>query len=169
MSAETREIPVRLDGLQLAERPRLQSVIWIVQRLVWILSFGLVVIALSGLTGRGGRWAERVEVGPTGTLDYPHVTRRLASDMLAVRFTKAGDGHVLGLSDEFLSLFEVQIITPRPLREVASPGGTTLHFPASGPPPHGVTLTIRARESGRLETALSLDGAATPLSLTILP
>lgn len=169
MPTEIREIPLRLDGLQLAERPRLQSVIWVVQRLVWFLSLGVVLIALMGLTGRGGPWADRTEIGPAAIVDYPRVTRRLASDVLTVRFGQPGENHVLGLSDEFLSRFEVQLITPRPVREETFRGGTALHFLASGPPPHRVTLTLRARESGSLNTQLAVDGTVMPLSLTILP
>lgn len=144
-------------------------VIWVLQRFVWVLSFGLVVTALAGYTGRGGAWAERVGYSALGMVIYPAVTRRLASEEMMVRFTGSGDEHVLGLSEDFVKRFELQTVTPRPLREEGSGADVRLSFAAKGPPPHIVNLTLRPRASGAMETALTVDGGALPVALMILP
>ncbi|OYU20003.1 MAG: hypothetical protein CFE34_01985, partial [Rhodobacteraceae bacterium PARR1] len=113
MTARNDEIPVRLDGLQLDERPRLQSVIWIVQRMVWVLCLMAVILALAGGTGQGGRLAVQTVQGATGTFDAPRVTRRFASDLIALRFASETPAHTLTLPADFLTWFEVETITPR--------------------------------------------------------
>ena len=169
MTARNDEIPVRLDGLQLDERPRLQSVIWIVQRGLWILWLITVLAALAGATGQGGPLADQTLRAPMAMLDSPRITRRLASDRITLRFAAPRTAHSLILPPDFLAGFEIDSITPRPAREIASPQGVLLHFNALGPPPHHIDLSLRARQIGILETTLTLDGTALPLRVTVLP
>lgn len=164
-----RDIPVRLDGLQLDESRKLQSVIWTGQRIVWLLCLGLILLAVVGRTGQGGFGARRTVAIPTAIAELPRAVRRGAADEITLRFTRPAPDHRLLLPADLLAWFEVAPILPAPARSVARAEGTELTFTTMGPPPHVVTLTLIPRQAGAFALRLVLDGQTLAVPLPVLP
>lgn len=163
------DIPIRPDGLQLDESRSFQRASWVVQRATWGLCLLVVVLALSGITGRGGPLALQEHATAQGAVSLPRVTRRGSTDEVAVTFTGAAAEHRLFLPHALLSEVELRTTAPRALSERAVAGGVAFTFAAEGPPPHRAALHLRARHVGLVRSGLTIDGAAVDFTLLTLP
>lgn len=142
------DLPIRRDGLQLDEQRRRGAWTRVAQRVIRALCLGLVVLALAGGTGRGGPLATRQVRLASAQMDLPRVTRRGATDMMLIRFRGPGQAPILGLPAQPGQRFEIETITPRPLRKTLTHDGVSLMFAADDPAPHVVALYLRARAAG---------------------
>lgn len=163
------DIPVRLDGLQLAESRPLQRKIWMTQRILWLLCACVILAALAGATGRGGIMSERDVVSATAKATLPRVTRRGSVAELRVTYLNDSHDHRLLLTESLLDWFEVETVTPRPVAEMATQDGTVMIFAADGRAPHRVTLHLRSTTAAIGQVALTADGARLAAGLLILP
>lgn len=160
---------VRPDGLQLDEHRPLQRRMWRIQRAGWAV-FALICLgALLGLTGGGGPLhATRLRLGPV-EIELPRISRWQAPDELRLRILHGNGPHRLVLDQAFLDRFEIERIDPRPETRRAAPGGQVMDFLTLGPPPHEITLHLRAERAGPVAFDLELDGRRARLHSLVLP
>lgn len=162
-------VPIRDDGLQLEEHRVFQDGFWVAERVGWGCFALVILLALAGLTGRGGYFADFETRAGVALVEMPRVARRGETAVLHVAFGRNGGRHLLALDGAFLSLFEVEGVSPHPLRSVAAGEGVALQFEAVGPAPHHARLHIRALRAGWAEVRVVADGSAVPARLLILP
>lgn len=161
--------PVRPDGLQLDEHRALQRRVWRIQRAGWAVFALICLAALLGLTGGGGPLhAARLHLGPV-EIELPRISRWQAPDELRLRVLEDDGPHRLVLDQAFLDRFEVERIDPRPETMRAAPRGQVMDFLALGPPPHEITLHLRAERAGLAAFDLEIDGQRARLHSLVLP
>lgn len=163
------DVPIREDGLQLKEHRAFQRGFWLAERLGWA-GFALVIaLALSGLTGRGGGFAQAEHRAGAALVELPRVARRGETAVLHVDFGRESGRHLLSVGGDMLSHFDLEEVAPWPLRSVATTDGMALQFEAVGAPPHGVRLYLRARKAGLADVRIVADGAGVTARTLILP
>lgn len=169
MAARSEPPSVRSDGLQIADHRALQDRIWIGQRVGWACLVLIVLLALAGMTGRGGVWAERSVAGAGGIMVLPNVSRRGAAEDIRLTLAAGNSPHEVVISPEFLRFFDITGSTPEADQARARGGALVLTLMAEGPEPAGMTLHGRARRAGFPCISLTLDGTDLRGRVVILP
>jgi hypothetical protein len=151
-------IPIRDDGLQLAEHRDFQERFWTVERWAWV-GFGLILLAaVAGLFGGGGVLAHTTITTEAGKVDYPRVARWESADEVTVTFGSSDEEHRLTLSPQFAQYFQIADIQPLPERSLTGPVGEVMVFQSENGPPSKVVLHLRPQRPGLAGYEVSLDG-----------
>jgi hypothetical protein len=154
---------------QINENHRFQAWFWAVQRVAWV-GFGvLVVAALLGFTGGGGRYAQGHIADEFMTLTYPAVTRRRAEAVLDIVITGTQPQTFVQFDAGFQDAFSVISMVPPASSAVATQTGTTYSFDLSWPGPKLLRLGLSGRVVGIADYTVVVDGRAVALSSLILP
>lgn len=110
------------------DRP-FQERFWNAQRVAWFILILIVIAALTGFSGQGGPFARATVSGPTGTIDYPRVTRWETSDEIRLTLGAGIGGQtVVEIGSAFPDLFQLEDIQPAPAESHAGPNGQRLVF-----------------------------------------
>ncbi len=159
----------RSHDAQINENHRFQAWFWAVQRVAWV-GFGvLVVAALLGFTGGGGRYAQGQFADEFMTLTYPAVTRRRAEAVLNIAITGARPQTIVQFDAAFQDAFSVVTMVPPASSAVATQTGITYSFDLSGPGPKLLRLDLSGNMVGIANYTLHVDGRMVALSSLILP
>lgn len=168
MPEETNIPPIRDDGLQLRERPRLQAVFWTVQRVAWV-GFGVIcLLALLGFTGSGGPFHMQRVTLPGMEVEVPRVTRWEGADTMTLHLAGPGD-HVLTMGQPFFDRFGIERMQPEPVETLLVPGGQQLRFRAEGPGDHLAHIDLRANRYGWVRFDLTAGGQTRSVRTLVLP
>lgn len=169
MADEARvKVPIRADGLQLADHRRFQRGFWLAERIGWA-GFGLVIaLALAGLTGRGG-WmsVQEAQVG-TARVEWPRVARRGETVAVVLSFAD-GARHEVELGKDLLDHYDLAGTVPDPVRSVATPDGIAMLVDTEGRAPQTVRVALRARRVGAVDMRIVADGVVASGRGLVLP
>lgn len=114
------------------DRP-LQERIWVAKRVGWMLFALIILLALAGLTGKGGPLSRATEAGPQGSVVYPRVARWQTSDEIRVTLNASGTSQAVVELDPSLSrLFQIESVQPMPSESRLTKQGIRLSFAADG-------------------------------------
>lgn len=163
------KVPVRADGLQLDENRGFQRGFWMAERIGWAGFVMVILLAMAGLTGRGGWFATAAHRAGAAIIEAPRVVRRGETAELRVEFGRDGGRHLLGFDAALPERFDVESVAPHPFRSVAAGNGLALQFEAVGNAPHVVRLLLRARHAGLADLRIAADGAGATVRILILP
>ena len=159
----SRHFPIREDMAS-------QRGIWIIQRLGWILTAIIPVLAVSGIFSNGILSNQVLEQPPL-TITYERFQRMTAMTRFSAQIAEAGGEEIqLGLSPSFQDTYKIDNIVPPPSRSTASAAGLDLIFerPASGP--LAVVIWARPQTFGTATLAMAAGRReATPFSVIIYP
>jgi hypothetical protein len=161
MSDQATKLPaVRQDGLQLEEHRSFQERFWTTERWAWIGFGTILVLALLGLTGSGGPFAQARTSLAGGSIDYPRFARWDAPAEIRVTFAPGGSERTLMFSSSFATSFEIEGIQPEPERAEANAEGQVMTFRAAADGPAEVSLHIRPRQPGVAAYRVGIDDGA---------
>lgn len=125
MAAEQR----KSGGLQVNEDRAWQEKFWTAQRVSWIAMALVIVVAVLGLTGKGGPFASASARSASGTIEYPRITRWQSQEEVAVRLAPSAAGKVdLLLSPSFARLFSIKSVVPEPSSVATTGAGQRFTF-----------------------------------------
>jgi hypothetical protein len=148
---DSRSHPVREDM-------RLQSAIWVGERVLWVTLGIVLLLALTGLLARGPLSRVTVEDGAL-SLTYERFQRITALSRLTATIAAPGAAAAsLTLSPSFRDNFQIADIEPRPLRSSAGAAGLELVFA----PPAAGALSVVIWAVPRSFGVLDLSAAAEP-------
>jgi hypothetical protein len=117
----SRHFPIREDMAS-------QRSIWIIQRLGWVLTAIIPVLAVSGIFSNGV-FSEQMLERPPLTISYERFQRMTALTRFSAQVTGAGGEEIqLRLSPSFQENYEIGSVEPRPSRSTASTAGLDLTF-----------------------------------------
>lgn len=162
------EVPLRLDGLQLAEDRRFQERFWTAERVAWGVFSLVLAAALAGLTGAGGVLSNATRQVGDARIAYPAISRWTASDTLSIE-PGAAETLAVRLGPDFLDGFEIETVWPEPASSVSTPEGLRLQFRVEGEAAAPITLGLQARKAGRVRYEVAVNGTTASLSTLILP
>jgi hypothetical protein len=158
------------DDLELGEDRAFQERWWQAQRVAW-LGFALIVaLAIAGLTGSGGVFADATASGAAGSIDYPRITRWQADDAVEVQLQpSSASQRTLTLSRDFVELFQIVDVEPRPIASTATAEGVDLTLAARPGEAGTVTLKLRALHPGIIGYYAAIDGERLNATTVALP
>ncbi|NDW32747.1 hypothetical protein [Salipiger sp. PrR007] len=161
--------PIRPDGLQIDEKRRLQSRLWSLQRLGWLV-FGVVVaLALLGLTGSGGPLQKQVIEFTQAQVEMPRVSRWEGADAVKLTFHTASDTPEFTLNQAFMDHFKIERIQPEPVSSTLVTDGERFRFEAAGDAPHAVKVEMRAMHFGWIRFVLAIGDERKNAGILVLP
>lgn len=121
------------DELELSEDRGWQEYLWTAQRVGWALMALFVLAAILGLTGSGGPLAVATANTPTGSVEYPRVSRWASKERIVFTLpASARSAAEVTLSPGFDELFAVDSILPRPASAAATAAGHRYTFDLEG-------------------------------------
>ncbi|MEJ8571471.1 hypothetical protein [Microbaculum marinum] len=161
--------PIRPDGLQIDERPRLQKVFWRVERVSWILFLLAVLAAVAGLTGAGGYLSRQVLELGDAQVDLPRISRWQTAETMTLTIPGTEKRHVLRVSNSFAEHFAIEQIVPEPRRSSVADGAIEFEFAAEGPGAHFIAFGLRPTRPGTASFDIAVDGISGRAGATILP
>jgi hypothetical protein len=160
-------------GIELEEDRGFQEKFWSAERVAWAIFALIVIAALVGLTGQGGKLAHATVSGPTGTVEYPQITRWETSDELRLTLPPgSGDQATVEISSAFSEVFEFEDIQPAPSENYATAAGQRLIFDLAEPAGRReIVMHVRAMQpalSRRIQMRID-DGPALSFTPVVLP
>ena len=160
-------------GLDIEVDRPLQERIWAAERAGWLLFALFILLALAGLTGKGGPLSRAVEAGPEGSIDYPRVARWQTSDEIRVTLNGSGAPQaIVELDSSFSRLLQIESVQPAPSTSSLTQQGLRLTFEVDGGAlPSTVLLSVLpVSPAVEAEIGVRLNGGERlVLSPTILP
>ena len=115
------------DQIELNEDRTFQRRFWKAERIAWAIFIVVILLALAGFTGSGGRFAERSVATPAGDLRYPAVGRWQTGDSFSLKVADMPEA-VIEFDRAFLDLYEIRQLTPEPESMTATGFGVALHY-----------------------------------------
>ena len=156
-------------AVQINDNPAFQRRFWVVQRLVWVALTIVVILALAGLTGGGGRFTQGTVGDHTFTLSYPVLARRDAAAQVTITVAGPRDAARVHVEQAFLNRFHITDMSPAPTDVAATPWGQSYRFALTGDGLRSIRLTIVPQGAGRTDYAIVVDGHMALLSTLVLP
>lgn len=130
------------------EIPRLQTRVWRVERIGWLLMAAAMAAGLLGVWGHGPISSTEASSGKL-TATYERFVRNVGQNELIVRVApgSAENGRIrVRISQDYLSTNQVQAMAPEPTSTAVAGGDLVFEFPASDR--SGLTLRIDTRPTG---------------------
>lgn len=132
-------------GLELNEDRRFQEKMWTLERIAWVVMALVLLVALVGLTGRGGPLSTATVSTPQGEVTYPRIARWEANDSLILKLPPGAPEATVDIGKGFGELFEIIDIQPQPTESSSTGEGHRMTFKLDEPPgSHEVTIHLRA-------------------------
>lgn len=160
-------------GLQVNEDRAWQEKFWTAQRVGWIFMALVIVVAILGLTGKGGPLASASARNAVGTIDYPRITRWQSDEEVKVRLEPSAAGKVdLLLSPSFARLFSIKSVTPEPSSVAATGAGQLYTFevgPGAGEKTISFNVTAGRPALGQPVEARIGNSQPVRMNVTVLP
>lgn len=154
---------------QINENVAFQRWFWTAQRVAWIVLGGLVLAALLGFTGGGGRFAQ-AEVGTDAmTLRFPAITRDQTESVLEITVNSDRPMTMLHFNADFQKAFTIVSMTPPPAASFATPWGVVHQVALAGQGAKTVRLVVSPLITGTVDYIIVVDGQMALLSSLILP
>ena len=145
--------------LQLNEDLRLQQREWHVQKVSWLLLYGLLAAIAFGLLGHGPLSTRHVQ-GPVGSasLRFDRFMTVKSVNQLTLTLPPA-NGEVRAVLDaKYLRNIEIREIMPEPEKSVLENEGTAYIFSADSQRPMRVQFSFEPRNIGMLEGWIAVAG-----------
>ncbi len=156
--------------LELNEDRKFQEGFWRLQRLAWGIFLVLIMLALLGLTGRGGAFARAVADSGANSVDYPKVSRFAARDEFNIRIVSETGSAELGFDQTFHDLYEIESIDPAPIRATGDSFGVRYELDLAPREEAEIVVRARARRLAMGQAMqLDLDGEPVSVRPLILP
>jgi hypothetical protein len=158
------------DQLDVNEDRPFQERWWTIERFAWG-GFALIfALALVGLTGSGGWFADATASGSGGSVDYPRLSRWQADDTVSVTFAASPEPtRTLTLSSAFTSLFQIVDVEPRATAATATQGGEDLEFRVVPGAPATIDFHVRSQHPGVVGYYMAIDGERLDAITLVLP
>ena len=145
--------------------PRFERIERIVQKALSIVILALPCLALLGLLGGHGPLNATTRDGAGGTsVRYDRVARRGGQTVVRI---DGAEGGPLRVDESYLSAFDVERITPRPLAERREGGALLFEFAQPGPAI--VELRLSPSRSGRAEGSVATPKDSLAIRTLVLP
>lgn len=156
-------------GPEVAENEGFQRREWAVERTAWVFFTIVLLAAALGLFGGGPLSHATANAGGV-QLDYERFARRAHAFDMTLRLDSAQDASVtVELGNEFLTAFDIEEITPRPAREIATPDATRFEFATAPGSPVLFKLRVIPSGFGRRAGTVFAAGADVPYSILVYP
>ncbi len=163
------KVPIRADGLQIAECRGFQRRFWMAERIGWAGFALVIVLAIAGFGGRGGWFAVVVKEAADVRAELPRITRRGESALVVLTLSGKPGAHRVTVGGELLAHYELEGMTPLPVQSAATREGLALILRAEGDAPREMRLNLRARQAGFTQLRIVVDGVALSAQGLILP
>ncbi|EMD82372.1 hypothetical protein [Pacificimonas flava] len=159
------------EAIEIESDRRFQERLWTLQRVCWLVMFGLVCAALLGATGAGGSLAAGKTSGMGASVEYPRIARWQRAERVEISLApSAMSESQLLLGRGFLDSFSVSSMTPQPKATQARSDGVLLTFGKSPGAPGTVSIMVRPEKpSLPKEMHLTIDGARLSFTSIVLP
>lgn len=155
-------------SLDVEENRSLQHRVWFIQRVSWALFAILIGLAVVGVTGDGGLWAQQTVSTGDVQARLPRVVRRGAADRIELVYP-AGRAVAIDLDAAFVAAFDVVHIEPAPVTQRSAGQGVRLVVDGGAEGPAILRLHVMPRQTGLVRTSVTVNGTGLPLRLVMLP
>ena len=146
---------------------------WVIVRIGWVAMATLLVAALLGLTGSGGRYSAQVIGAGSASVELPAVARWAAADRMTVTVHRPAGAASVVLPEAFGEVFAIEAINPQPQSVTALADGDEYLFAlAPGAEKTSVEFSLRPVRPAighRLEPFRINGRTSRPSSVTVLP
>lgn len=160
---------LRSDGLQINDHPGFQRVFWRVERVAWIGFVFLILLAVLGLTGAGGLFADRTLQVGGAEITQTQFARWQTTHRLLIRMpATAAVDPVISISDDYAEDFTAEAVMPQPARVDIEGGMHHYHF-SSHSGPRIIVFDLTPRQPGIYRHDLAIDGRSVSLTTYVLP
>lgn len=163
------EVPIRADGLQITESRDFQRRFWMAERIGWLGFALIIVLAIAGFGGRGGWFAVVVTEATDLRAELPRVARRGESAVVLLTLSGKPGEHGVTIGGDLLAHYELEGVTPLPVRSAATREGLALVLRAEGDAPREMQFNLRARRAGFTQMVIVVDGVALSARGLVLP
>lgn len=151
-TSQARSLELEVDMAQ-------QQLEWRLQRIAWVVFYGLLAAIVLGLLGQGPLSEARVGSARDPLhMDYQRFLRHRTPDTLHVTLMPSGDTASLLIEREYVKRAGLQTVTPQPLRTLSEDGALVFIFAARAGMPVEVELDIRAERVGTLAGWIAVPG-----------
>ena len=160
-------------GLQVGDHEAFKRREWRAERIGWLLTALLVVVAALGLLGPGPlSWTHATAANELVRVDYQRFGHLEADDKLTVTFAPAAvtDRSIsLELAQEWVEAVDIDTITPQPDQQVATPYGLRLTVATEPGTEVTVQISYRAGDAGPIDAGVRHAGVTIPFHQLIYP
>lgn len=148
----------RADEIEIADDPRFDRRMIVVQRIAWVVMFTLVVGALLGVFGRGpASWATVSSADGRLVVRYERFLRADAQSDLHIELSDVREGPwQVAIDADYLNRFRIVQVEPTPASVASADGRRVFRFETAGSPigPLVAEFTLSPRGAGRLRATV---------------
>ena len=159
--------------MDIATDPTFQERFWVVVRIGWLVMAAILVAALLGFTGGGGRFsAQTIEAG-SARIEFPAIARWAAADRMTVTVGHPAGPTAITLPEALGEIISIEAVNPQPRSVTARAEGDEYIFdlaPEAGEASIEFSVRpVRPALAHGLEPFRVNGEASRPSSVTVLP
>jgi hypothetical protein len=138
---------------------------WVIQRIGWGLMFAFLLAAVLGLFGEGPLSKRKVTIGHI-TVEYERFGRYEHGMIMRVE-SRHENINTIVITDDYLRVFRISNIVPRPQRQAGSGGDVEFYF--EGPGNTEVTFYTEPVERRSVNAPVKVNNNSFSIKQTIYP